>query len=601
MKNSIIKYKTGLATFLMVVALSFTSCEDYLDKSPESTITEKDVYGNFVSFQGFVEEMHNCLCDYSKCLGGNYYYNFLCADEALSNKPLLWDDGNYWDQSKFLTGSRDTGNGTMSKRVWPLAWYAIRKANLGLSKLELLTDATQEQKDIIKGELLFFRGYFHFELMKFYGGLPYIDQVLSSSEELKIPRLNYKETALKAAADLEAAAALLPLKWDDTETGKATLGNNQSRITKMHALSILGKDLLYAASPMMNESSTGTNAYDADLCKRAADVFAQVINTCKEKGTYQLQSWAAWTDNFWVWSSGNKNRPGGTEVIMNQSVYDVGYPRWTTCRTSSPVQFGAGNNSVEVPTNNYIKNYGMANGLPIDDPNSGYNPNDPWTGREPRFYTDIVYDGVEMVTSTAAAALPDKYALLYNGGRHQGGTQGSVTGYYYRKWTPKGCNSWDNKWGNFQAYTPIVRLADVYLMYAEAVLQGYGTPVSKASGCITAEEAINVIRNRAQLPNISSTYTATKEKFMAEIIRERAVELAFEGHRWFDLRRWNIAGEQKYKEKTMISFDRGANGKPINLKESVVVTRVYEARHKWLPLPINDTKLYVDFPQNPGW
>ena len=181
------------------------------------------------------------------------------------------------------------------------------------------------------------------------------------------------------------------------------------------------------------------------------------------------------------------------------------------------------------------------------------------------------------------------------------GTQGSVTGYYYRKWTPKGCNSWDNKWGNFQAYTPIVRLADVYLMYSEAVLQGYGSPSSKVSGSITAEDAINVVRNRAQLPNISSTYTATKEKFMAEIIRERAVELAFEGHRWFDLRRWNIAGEQKYKEKTMISFDRGANGKPINLKESVVVTRVYEARHKWLPLPINDTKLYEAFPQNPGW
>lgn len=449
--------------------------------------------------------------------------------------------------------------------------------------------------------MLFFRGYFHFELMKFYGGLPYIDQVLSSSEELRIPRLSYRETALKVAADLEAAATLLPLKWDDTETGKATLGNNQSRVTRMHALSILGKNLLYAGSPMMNESSTGTNAYDADLCKRAADAFAQVINTCKEKGTYQLQTWAAWTDNFWVWSSGNKNRPGGTEVIMNQSVYDVGYPRWTTCRTTSPVQFGAGNNSVEVPTNNYIKNYGMANGLPIDDPNSGYNPNDPWTGREPRFYTDIVYDGVEMVTSTAAAALNDKYAKLYNGGRHQGGTQGSVTGFYYRKWTPKGCNPWDNKWGNFQAYTPIVRLADVYLMYAEAVLQGYGSSSAKVNGCITAEEAINVIRTRAQLPNISSSYTATKEKFMGEIIRERAVELAFEGHRWFDLRRWNIAGEQKYKEKTMISFDRGSDGKPINLKESVVVTRVFEARHKWLPLPINDTKQYEEFPQNPGW
>lgn len=602
MKNLIVKYRIGLLIGLITLGLSITSCEKYLDKSPESTITEKDVYGNFVSFQGFVEEMYNCICDPHKALAGNIYHNMFLGDEVLSNAPLLWDDGNYWfDQGRFLTGSLNTSNSTMGKRIWPLAWYAIRKANLGLSKLDMMTDATQEQKDFIKGQCLFFRGFFHFELMRFYGGLPYIDKVLSPTEELTVPRLSYKETALKVAQDLEDAAALLPVKWDDTETGQATLGNNSVRITKIHALSFLGKNLLYAASPMMNESSTGVNAYDADLCKKAAAAFAEVIKICNETGAYKLQSWDTRTDNFWVWSSGNKTRPGGTEVIMNQMIYDVSYTRWTTVRASSPVQFGAGNNKVEVPTHNYVKNYGMANGLPIDDPNSGYNPDDPWTGRDPRFYVDIVYDGVQMVSSTAAAALNDKYAQLYDGGRHKGGSQGSVTGYYLKKYTPVGCNPWDNKWGAFQAYPPRMRLGDVYLMYAESVLHGYGTPQSSVSGSITAEQALNVIRNRAQLPNISSTYTASKEKFMDEIIRERAVELAFEGDRWFDLRRWNIAGEQKYKEKTMISFDRGADGKPINLKEQVLVTRVYESRHKWVPLPINDTKLYTAFPQNPGW
>ncbi len=602
MKNLIVKYKLGLLIGLFALGLFITSCEKYLDKSPESTITEKDVYGNFVSFQGFVEEMYNCVCDPHKALAGNIYHNMFLGDEVLSNAPLLWDDGNYWfDQSRFLTGSLNTSNSTMGKRIWPLAWYAIRKANLGLSKLDMMTDATQEQKDFIKGECLFFRGFFHFELMRFYGGLPYIDKVLSPTEELTVPRLSYKETALKVAQDFEDAAALLPVKWDDTETGQATLGNNGVRITKIHALSFLGKNLLYAASPMMNESSTGVSAYDEDLCKKAAAAFAEVIKICNETEAYKLQSWDTRTDNFWVWSSGNKTRPGGTEVIMDQMIYDVSYTRWTTVRASSPVQFGAGNNKVEVPTHNYVKNYGMANGLPIDDPNSGYNPDDPWTGRDPRFYVDIVYDGVQMVSSTAAAALNDKYAQLYDGGRHKGGSQGSVTGYYLKKYTPVGCNPWDNKWGAFQAYQPRMRLADVYLMYAESALQGYGTAQSSVSGSITAEQAFNVIRNRAQLPNISSAYTATKEKFMDEIIRERAVELAFEGDRWFDLRRWNIAGQQKYKEKTMISFDRGTDGKPINLKEQVLVTRVYESRHKWVPLPINDTKLYTDFPQNPGW
>ena len=371
------------------------------------------------------------------------------------------------------------------------------------------------------------------------------------------------------------------------------------RITKIHALSFKAKALLYAASPMMNEESTGNNSYDVELCKQAATVFAEVIKICNETGAYKLQPWATWTDNFWVWSPGNSLRSGGTEVIMNQTVYVAGYPRYTTCRTSSPVQFGAGNGKVEVPTHNYIKNYGMANGLPIDDPASGYDPNDPWTGREPRFYKDIVIDGDQMVTSTAGGL--DRFAQLYNGGRHKGGSLGSVTGYYYKKWTPVGCNPWDNKWINFQSYTPIMRLADVYLMYAEAVLQGYGTPQGSVPGSITAEQALNVIRNRAQLPNLTSTYTATKDKFMGEIIRERAVELAFESHRFFDLRRWNLWQETKYKEKTALDFDRGPDGKPVNITERVVVTRVADKKHNWLPFQVSYTKLYKEFPQNPGW
>jgi hypothetical protein len=596
------KIKQFKRVFLVAVitsGLGLLSCEKYLDKAPEASISDKDAFGNFVSFQGFVEEMYNCETDYSKVLGGNYFYNFLLADEALGNKPLLWDDGNYWDQGKFLTGSLNTNVATMSKRVWPLSWYAIRKANLGLSKMNLLTDATQEQKDLIRGQCLFFRAFYHMDLMRFWGGLPYIDTVLSSTGELTLPRLSYKAAALKVAEDFRAAAALLPAKWDDIPAGQPTLGSNQSRITKVHALSFLGKDLLFAASPMMNESSTGSATFDAELAKQAAQAFAECMKVCDETGAYKLQSWATWTDNFWVWSPGNRLRSGGTEVIMNPTVGDVGYPRWTTCRTSSPLQFAAGNNQVEVPTANYIKYYGMANGLPIDDPASGYNPNDPWVKRDPRFYKDIVLDGDKMVTSNAAGL--DQYAQLYNGGRHKAGSQGSVTGFYYKKWTPVGCNPWDNQWGNFQAYMPYMRLGDVYLMYAEAALQGYGSASSNVPGSITAEQAVNVIRNRAQLPNLNSKFTATKDAFMGAIILERAVELAFEGHRWDDLRRWNLASDMKYRLKTALDFDRGPNGKPINIQERVVVTKVFEKKHNWLPFQVSYTKLYKEFPQNPGW
>lgn len=598
MKNRNIKYKLSFIVIIMIMLLTIGSCEKYLNKAPEATITDKDAFGNFVSFQGFVEEMYNCITDYNKAGAWN---NFLFADETLYNSPFAFDQGNYWSQSSLLYGSTaTTDQSPRTKRIWPLCWYGIRKANMALSKLDLLVDATQEEKDLIKGQALFFRGWFYFELMRYWGGLPYIETVLSPTGDLKIPRLNYRQTALKAAADFRAAADLLPMNWDNTVAGQPTLGNNHQRISKIHALCYLGKDLLYAASPMMNEESTGNATFDADLCKQAAAAFGEALKICDQTGAYKLQSWATWTDNFWVWSPSCTLLPGGTEVIMEPTVYDISFVKWSTVFATCPVQMGGSNSAVEVPTHNYVKNYGMANGLPIDDPLSGFNPNDPWVNREPRFYVDIVKDGDELAATSAAGV--DRYAQLYNSGRHRVGTMGSVTGYFYLRWSPKGCNKWEDKWTNFQAYVPYMRLADVYLMYSEAVLQGYGSAAgSDPTYGITAEQAINIIRNRAQLPNIGPTYRATKDAFMGEIIRERAVELAFEGHRWMDLRRWNIAGDKKYTEKTAIDFDRNANGKPINIMERVVVTRVFDKRNNWLPFQVSFTKLYPGFQQNPGW
>lgn len=585
--------------FIVFSTGTIVSCEDYLDKAPEANIAEKDVYGSFQSFQGFVEELYNCLPNYNRRYSGNKYYNMNISDDVLANSPIPGDDGNYWDYAYVHHGSVNTNLDPMSKRTWPLAWYGIRKANLAIANLELLTDATQEEKNFIEGQAYFFRGWFHFELSRWWGGMPYIDTVLSSSEKVQIARLSFRETALKAAADFERAADLLPLDWDDTTVGKRTLADNQDRITQIHALAYAGKALLYAASPMMNEESTGNPGYDSELSKEAADLFAEVIEICNTTGVYQLQPWETYEEVFWVWSPGNTVRPGGTEVIMNQTVYNTGYTRWTSTRASSPVEFGAGNNIVEVPTHNYVKNYRMANGLPIDDPNSGYDENDPWANREPRFYLHLYVDGDKMVESNAAGV--DQYAQLFNGGRHRGGNQGSVTGYFCKKYTPLGVNRWDNRWGNHMAYRPWLRLADVYLMYAEAALHGYGSANSGTSGSLTALEALDAIRLRAQLPALTPEYHSN-EKFMEAIITERAVEFAYENAaRFMDLRRWNLASELKYRQKTAIDFDRGPDGKPINLQERVVVERVVEAKHNWLPLPVEDVNLYYEFQQNPGW
>lgn len=598
------KIKHIVFRFFTFFAFSFTlfSCEDYLAKAPEANINEKDVFGNFTSFQGFVEQMYNCIMDPDK---GGAWNQYLFADETLNNYTYAFDTGNYWGNHGYFYGTsvNVTSTNPRDRRIWEWAWYAIRVANMALEKIEEegLFVGTEEEKNLIKGQALFFRGWFYFEISRYWGGMPYITRVLSPTEDLtteEFTRLNFQETAKLMAKDLRAAADLLPTHWDKCGPGQATLGHNRDRINKFHALGYLGKALLYAASPAMNEEATGDNSFNPELCKQAAEAFGELLKLANETQIYRLQSWDTWTDCFWRY---NQQRPGGTECIMMPIIYDQSRVRWSAIGAIVPSSFGlnSGNNA-DVPTHNYVRNYAMANGLPIDDPQSGYNPNDPWTGREPRFYKDIVVDG-DRIHQT----LPDDmYAQLYNGGRHRSQINPpSVTGYYQRRFCPIGPNFTTAIADRLQAYVPYLRLADIYLMYAESVLfSPAGNPTSHSGNySMTAEEALNFVRNRAQLPNISSTYTSSSEMFFEEIIRERAVELAFEGARFCDLRRWNRNGDPRYLNKTAIDFDRGPDGKPVNIKERVIITRVAEKKHNWLPIQVRYTKQYPGFYQNPGW
>lgn len=612
------KFSIKITLFLTAATLTvfgLASCKKYLDRPLASVINEQDVFANFRSFQGFTEELYHCLPDMSKSTWNNEWNT---GDDILNSTNSEgyrltgeFDRGNYrawqtggggWDNSWLDDNGPNTGNGVRDKGLWPLSWYGIRKTNVGLANLDKLVNATQEERNVIKGQLLFFRGFFHFQLMSFWGGLPYIDTVLSSSAKLELPRLSYRETALRAAKDLEDASALLPHNWDNVPVGQLTLGLNNKRITKAVALGFKGKTLLYAASPMMNQEETGNNAYDAELCKQAADAFTRLLKNSSEPGgsndsRFKLLSWDNWSENVFTISN-NGRHPGGSEVLFGPPTYDAGSSRWSLVNMFIPPPLG-GEAGISSPAANYVNYFGMANGLPLDAVGSGYDITDPWSNRDPRFYKSIVYDGVRMIRGTGNADY--RFANLYNGGNLRLENTASRSGYLLRKFTTEGCNNTDNEWNSINIIIPYLRLADVYLMYAEAVLHGYGTPQSSHDGYITAVDAVNRIRGRAGVPPVDARYTGSKEAFMGELMRERAVELAFEGLRWHDLRRWNVAGEKQYKEKTVIDFDRGPNGKPVNLTERVVVTRVFEAKHKWLPLPNNQTNLYPGFGQNPGW
>jgi hypothetical protein len=600
MKRINIKIKSTLIILFLLVS---TSCEEYLNKAPAADITEKNVFGNFTSFQGFTEQLYNCIMDPDK---GGAWNKYLFADETLNNYPYNFDNGNYWGNETYFFGVsvNVTSNTARDRRIWEYAWYAISVANQALEKIEEpgLFEGTAEEKNLIKGQALFFRGWFYFEICRYWGGMPYITRVLDPTESLVTPefnRLNFQETAKKMAEDFRAAADLLPNHWDVTVVGQKTLGQNRDRINKFHALSYLGKALLFGASPMMNEEATGSNTYNEAMCAEAAKAFGELLALADLPGTYyKMQTWATYMDCF---VKLNNLRPGGTECIMVPTIYDRTRVRNSTLGAISPSSFGlnSGTNA-DVPTHNITKNFAMANGLPIDDPASGFNPLDPWTGREPRFYKNIAIDG-EKWWATAGS---DQFAQLYNGGRHRSLINPpSVTGYFQKKFNGLGPTYSLSVAGSLMAFVPYMRLADVYLMYAESVIwSAGGTPQSTSSNyTMTAEQALNVVRVRAQLPVINAKFTGNRTVFFEEIVRERAVELIFEGQRFCDLRRWNRNGDPRYLDKTAIDFARGTGGKPINISERLVVKRVAQTKHNWLPIQVKFTKLYEGFPQNPGW
>lgn len=646
MKRNILKLFCALS-----LICGFASCTDYLDKTPDSTVNADEAFKNFTNFQGFVEEVYNCI--------PNKESNYWCCsfnwgeDEILntglgdSHETAHFDLGDYryWysDPQSFLhsNGLSSTSTDKFSHSL-EHAWYCIRKCNLGLENLEKMTNCTQEEKNIIKGQLLFFRAWWHEELMEFYGGMPYVDTVLDGSQALTLPRLSFQECATKCAEDFRAAADLLPNDWDKTTIGKKTLGKNDLRITKVCALGYLGKVLLWAASPLNNlgaevgASKNGdTYRYNVEFAAKAADALAEAISQVNSGSTpYALAEYkydniydhvasedskTNFSDIFRTTGKGWK-QPGSTEAILRAPYIGANGSNWNFTKNwgikiNEIVQHDA---LIHQPTANYVNYYGMANGLPLDDPESGFDPTHPFKGRDPRFYHDIVFDGFQYINTTIGKDDPDyqfKYVQMYTGSNlRSSSSQGCRTGYYCQKLVPHQANKYDGmyNWGGaLQCDLPYMRLADIYLMYAEAgaAVQGANYKSNKCN--LTAVDAINVLRDRVEAGHVADKYAANQQKFMDEVRRERAVELAFEGFRWNDLQRWLLLTEYPYNIKTSQEFRRVGNydftkkdprdAEVTGWSEKTILTRDFSEKHYLLPLKQSDVYLYPEFGQNPGW
>jgi hypothetical protein len=613
MKN-IFKYKTGL--LLLLTAAFSAGCDDYLDQTPEATITEDYLFSDYKGFQGFIDGCYTYVMDYTLYNEGS---NILFGDEALTNNnhigPYIAATGNYWSLTNyhrwapFNTGQEEYF-GNKGRGFWTGSWFGIRHANLALEKLPLLTNATQEQKDKIAGQAYFFRAFLYYEIARSYGGMPYVDKYLTATDEMKLPRLNFQQTAEKIVADFDKAAQLLPESWaNGTDTHEV------GRVTKGTALAFKAKTLLYAGSPLMVHESTGKGyEFDAEYMKRCAAAAYEVIKLA-DKGVYKLlplskgsKGGNEFNDQF----GRNDGYQCYTEETIFMKFHDADYSwmakgvdLWAGIvqRNFIPQRWGSGNGHPvnDTPTQNLVDMFEMkATGLPITDPQSGFDPMHPWEGRDPRLRNGILVD-----RDVWSVLQPETYTYQsYIGGLDRNANQ--PTPYDYKKCFPKTCNKADNQFTNYRGTTPQMRLAEVYLMYAEAMNEAYG-PIATAAGLpLSARDAINIVRRRPLsadnpsepiMPDVDAKFLTGKEVFRERIWNEEEVELFFEGNRWFDLRRWHVAHLDKYKVIYGLDFDKDWT----YFNKTVVTTKVFEERHYWMPIPIEQTQLYKEFPQNPGW
>lgn len=486
--------------------------------------------------------------------------------------PFRTDDpGENWTDNAMTSRI-----GPVSRSLYALSEYApnntpnqwnhfanIRKANLFIQKANE-SDLPEEWKKQRIGEARFLRAYFYTLLWTYHGGVPIITDILNQSEqgdEIFRPRNTAEETFQFIVDECTAIENDLPLTSD---AGRATRGS---------ALTLKGWCELFWASPLYNPDNDFTRWEAAAMTnKRVIDL-----------GIYEL-----FPDYNTMHFEENNNN---AEVIFDKQ-YLGGTPLggnregiqgpW---RVGGVQRAWGGVN----PTQELVDEYSMANGLPITDPNSGYDPQNPYVNREKRFYQSIIYDGSEwlghIMVKKQGVGSPNATDLSDI-------NEATNTGYSLRK----GLNPiYAINGHNLQnsASFIIFRYAEVLLSYAEAQNEAVGPDLS-------VYEAVNQVRARSELPALPEGLS--KDEMRTWIYRERRVELAFEEKRWFDLIRLRLAEEKLNGDLHAIVIEQENGQWKYNVVPAPGGKRVFFPEKNYhLPIPQSAIDQNPNLTQNPNY
>lgn len=609
---------------LLISMISFTSCEAYLDKSPDLGLTEEEVFSNFFTVRGYLDQCYNCVLDFTfwRANGLERAHVGQMSDEGANsyntNRMASFTNTGKWLAHK---QSPDVGWGeefVASSRgnVIPNAFYALRVANKVVQKAPLMSNLTEAQRTQLLGQAHFFRAWFYFEIIRRVGGMPLLDKAFASDDDFDVERLTYHQSTDWIIDQLDMAISLLPDAWPSQEVG---------RPNKSAAYALKSMAELYAASPLMCNpiDKIENNGYDVERAKKAAQYAKECleyidVTAPKHKMMpgnqykhifYHFPNYYS-DESLWYLNSVGLNRNSQPDLPIH----------WQNIHWSKrPGNYGQANVSVsqnlvnKFETINGYKAELTATGWVSDDP--AFNPANPYANRDPRFDAFILYPGEPFGTFADGS---QNYVCTWEGGRDVSVAPIEMvrTRYMVKKWqwpeSVKLDRSNDNGYGLYYYNTIHIRTTQVWLDYAEAMNEAYGPTVKPAGYTYSAVEAVNMVRNRVGMPDVRAEIAGDKLKLRELIRNERAVELLFENHRWFDLRRWMIAEEVLNVPnpikgvKVTASNATALKPNPGNVftYELLDVTeevRVFERRHYWYPVGEDEANRMVNFKQNPGW
>jgi hypothetical protein len=547
-----------------------TSCSEKMDYKEYNVYDKAYVEKMFVRVGGLMTNIYNDI-DYDF---GNYSGAMASSatDESVYSHP-----GNAVED--FYNGAWGPTNA--KERVWNSAWDGISYCNLVLDQFSNCTFPEYTEDEHYRQEMYLYhnyrwearwaRAFFYFELVKRYGNVPLKTKHMTANEANSLPQVSADSIFQFIDTECDTIEDSIIVNYGDLGD-MAYYKGQTGRANKLAAMALRARAALYWASPLFNPKG------DKSRWLKAAQLSNAVIAEARQEGMGLLPDYSK-LFNKDSYKDGIKEIIFSRRVAASNAFEKYNYP-------IGMENAGGGN----CPTQNLVDAYEMTNGKAINEIGSGYDPQDPYKNRDARLAMTVAVNGEQWPN---AAALE-----TFEGGANSSSvTYGTPTGYYLKKYINQGTIIAKTGSNSFAHAWVIFRLAEFYLDYAEAALNYTGSGYVAPEGLpMTAAQAINVVRTRAKQPNMATglDFEAFKKKYE----NERFVELAFEGHRFFDLRRWKEAPEYLKTIRGM-KITRQDDG-TMKYEEQTIDTRTWNDKWYLFPLPQKDV-LNCNYKQNDGW